>query len=165
MKNAYEAVAMICRFGFAALMLVICFRAWRMTARDRRRAMIMRDRFPQTGTIGELVALKASKPVRRAQSFTLPREGILGSSRSADVRIRGGKIRRRHLVYELRDGGLVIRPLGSAETVLGDGVTGEKLLARDGDILKLGGIPFRVVLYAVPENGVREWPDEPSVPF
>ena len=166
MKNAFEAASLLFRFAFIALMLLTVWRAWQMTVQDRRRAKVLRDWIPQTGSVGELVALKTEKPVKRAQAFILPREGVIGASRKADVRIRGDGILPKHTVFELRDGGIVLRPLGGADVVLGDDVTGEKLLARDGDRATLGGIPFQLVLYSVPEGILpgmkREIPAEPA---
>lgn len=159
----YEILSLLARYFFAGLMVVIVFRAWRITVRDNRRAKVLRDWSPETGCVGQLVLGGGGKD---PEILPIPREGVLGSSRRADIPIRAKGVLPEHAHVEARQGGLLIRPLGRAQVALGKGeVTGEQLFAQDGDRLTFGDVKALVVLFdpaAGPLVAVDEKGKEPD---
>ncbi len=154
-SDLYALVALAARYWFAALMLVLLFRGWRMTVADNRRAKLLREWMGQTGCVGELIA---NPGARNRVSYPIPREGVLGSGRSADVRIRHRDLRRAHAHFELREGGLLIRPLGSARLAVGGGHSGEAVFLENGDVLNVGRLALMLVLFDAPvEAEADEW--------
>ena len=55
-ESLYELIALSARYVFAALMVLIVARAWRLTIIDSRRAKALRRMSPETGICGELVS-------------------------------------------------------------------------------------------------------------
>ncbi|MEA5067194.1 MAG: FHA domain-containing protein, partial [Eubacteriales bacterium] len=121
----YTLIAMAARYWFCALMVLIAFRAWRITVVDNRRAALLRAWSPETGCIGEFVINPGR--TKRQLSVPVPREGVLGSSRRADVRVSGKDVARFHLTLEQREGGLLVRPCGKNRAVLNEAHTGDML--------------------------------------
>jgi len=156
-SEVYALIALAARYWFVGLILVILFRGWRMTVADNRRAKLLREWMGQTGCVGELIANPGGK---RRVSYPIPREGVLGSAGKADVRIRHRDMRRAHAHFELREGGLLVRPLGRAQLSVGEGFTGEAVFLRDGDVLSIGKLRLMLVLFdapAEPKAGEDEW--------
>lgn len=153
----YTLLAMFARYFFAGLMVVVVFRAWRITIKDNRRAKVLRDWSPETGCVGELLVNPENK---RRQVHPIPREGVLGSSRKADIRVKYKDVLPMHAHIEEREGGLLIRPLGRAKVALGKGLfTGEQLFAKDGDMLNIGKQKMMIVLFE-PGAPAEETPPE-----
>ena len=94
-QEVYEIVALGARYLFALLMVVIVARAWRITVIDSRRAQTLRRISPETGISGELVVLEGGDQARRGMKYPVIREGLIGSSRRADIRVRHRSVRRR----------------------------------------------------------------------
>jgi len=161
-SDLYALVALAARYWFVALIVIILFRGWRMTVADNRRAKLLRAWMGQTGCVGEWIVNPGSK--KRA-SYPIPREGVLGSGRSADVRIRHRDVRRAHAHFELREGGLLIRPLGRAQLSVGSGHTGEAVFLQDGDVLTIGRLKLMLALFETPaeEDEPDEWFEVESV--
>ena|GEM_PF-2246265 len=155
-SDLYALIALAARYWFVALIVVLLFRGWRMTVADNRRAKLLREWMGQTGCVGELILSPGS---RRRVSYPIPREGVMGSGRAADVRIRSRELMRAHAHFELREGGLLIRPLGKAELSVGDGFSGESVFLRDGDVLSIGRLQLMLVLFDAPveEEETDEW--------
>ena len=120
-QNLYEIVALGARYVFAGLMLLIVLRAWRITLVDSRRASTLRHLSPQTGISGELVVLEGDGKARRGMRYPVIREGMIGTSRRADIRVRHSSIRRRHAYFQLTEEGLFIRTHAGAPMRDGDG--------------------------------------------
>ena len=151
-QNLYELVALAARYLFAALMVLIVARAWRITIVDSRRAKTLRRLSPETGISGELIVMAGDGKARRGMRYPVIREGLIGTSREADIRIRHSSVRRRHAYFQLTPEGLEVRSHGGAR--LGD-VRGRPVKAitlRDGDIVTVGGIRLMLVLTEVPES-------------
>ena len=134
-QNLYEIVALGARYVFAGLMLLIVLRAWRITLVDSRRASTLRHLSPQTGISGELVVIEGDEKARRGMRYPVIREGMIGTSRRADIRVRHSSVRRRHAYFQLTEEGLFIRTHAGAPM-------------RDGD-----GRPVRAIV--LPEGRVR----------
>ncbi len=155
-SDLYALIALAARYWFVALIAVLLFRGWRMTVADNRRAKLLREWMGQTGCVGELIANPGAK---RHASYPIPREGVLGSARNADVRIRHRDLRRAHAHFELREGGLLLKPLGRAELKVGGGFTGDAVFLQDGDVLTIGRLQLMLVLFDAPveEEEEDEW--------
>ena len=147
----YTLLSMGMRYWFAAIAAIIVLRAWRVTVRDTRRARVLRAWAPDTGAIGEIIVLSGGNGVRKGSRIPVPKEGLLGSSRRNDVRLRHKDVRRYHAHIELRENGVLAETLGKAEIWLG-GRTGNKLLLRDGDLFSIGSLSLRLVLYSPGED-------------
>lgn len=155
-SDLYALIALAARYWFVALIVILLFRGWRMTVADNRRAKLLREWMGQTGCVGELILSPGS---RKRVSYPIPREGVMGSGRAADVRIRSRELMRAHAHFELREGGLLIRPLGKAELSVGGGFSGESVFLRDGDVLTIGRLQLMLVLFDAPveEEETDEW--------
>lgn len=144
-EDLFALLSLAARYWFCGLMLVIVFRAWRLTGLQARRAREIRARTPGGGCVGEFV-VNPGKGKRRA-SLPIPREGVLGRSRRADVSIRDKSLKRYHALLEKREGGLLVRPYAKAKASLNGKFTGEALILRDGDTLVVGDLRLLYVAF------------------
>jgi hypothetical protein len=152
-SDLYALIALAARYWFVALIVTLLFRGWRMTVADNRRAKLLREWMGQTGCVGELILNPGSK---KRVSYPIPREGVLGSAVSADVRIRHRDMQRAHAHFELREGGLLMKPMGRAELKVGGGFTGEAVFLEDGDVLTVGKLQLMLVLFDAPAEEEEE---------
>ena len=152
-SDLYALISLAARYWFVALIVVLLFRGWRMTVADNRRAKLLREWMGQTGCVGELILNPGSK---KRVSYPIPREGVLGSAVSADVRIRHRDMQRAHAHFELREGGLLMKPMGRAELKVGGGFTGEAVFLEDGDVLTIGKLQLMLVLFDAPAEEEEE---------
>ena len=150
-QSLYEILALGARYVFAGLMLLIVLRAWRITIVDSRRARTLRRMSPQTGLSGELVVLRGDEKARKGMKYPVIREGMIGSSRRADIRIRHSSVRRRHAYFQLTADGLRVRTHAGAPMRSGDGRPMKSLLLPDGGEFSIGGIRLLLVLSQAPE--------------
>ena len=145
-EGMYELVALGARYVFAALMVLIVLRAWRITLVDARRANTLRRMSPQTGLSGELLVLDGDGKARRGMRYPVIREGMIGSFRRSDIRIRHASIRRKHAYFQLTDRGLTIQARPGAPMRDADGRRAETLLLGDGSEFTLGKVRLLLVL-------------------
>ncbi len=145
-QNAYELLALAARYLFAGLMILIVARAWRNTVIDSRRAQTLRRLSPQTGLSGEVLVLEGDELARRGMRYPLILEGMLGSARKADLRIRHSSVRRRHADFELTTEGLSLRACGGALLRDHRGRRARRLLLRDGEVFYVGRVKLMLVL-------------------
>ena len=131
-REAYELIAQAARYVFMALMLLIVLRAGRITLVDSRRAAKLRRLSPMTGLSGEMVVLEGDERARKGMRYPVIREGIIGSSRRADVRIRHSTVRRRHAYFQMTEDGLHLRGHAGAKLLNADGVSVRELTLGDG---------------------------------
>ena len=150
-RGLYELVALGARYAFAALMVLIVLRAWRLTLIDSRRAAALRRLSPQTGLSGELLVLEGDEKARRGMRYPVIREGMIGSSRRADVRIRHSSVRRKHAYFQLTDAGLSVRARPDASMRDGEGRRVRSLTLPDGGEFSLGRVRLLLVLNEAPE--------------
>ena len=163
-QNVYELAALSGRYVFAALMLLIVIRAWHITLVDSRRASTLRRISPETGVIGELVVLEGGEKARQGMRYPVIREGMIGSARRTDVRVRHGSVRRKHAYFQLTDGGLRVRANARCPMRDGAGRPARSLLLVDGDKLWIGKVQLLLVLTEAPEPAQRgahaRWEEE-----
>ena len=145
-QNVYELIALAARYCFAALMVLIVLRAWRLTIVDSRRAQKLRRLSPETGLSGELIVLEGDGQARRGMRYPVIREGMIGASRGADIRVRNASVRRRHAWFQLTPEGLALRAEMGAPLSDRRGRRVRTLLLRDGDVFWLGRVRLMLVL-------------------
>lgn len=144
--NAYELLALAMRYVFAALMVLIVIRAWRITMVDSRRAAKLRRLSPDTGIIGEMLVVNGSERARPGMHYPVTLEGSIGSGRRSDIRVRHSSVRSRHAIFQMTDNGLFVRGHAQARIRDGHGRPARQLLLQDGDILRVGGVHLMLVL-------------------
>ena len=150
-RELYEIIALAARYVFAGLMVLIVLRAWRITLVDSRRAATLRRISPQTGISGELLVLDGDEKARRGMKYPVIREGMIGSSRRADIRIRHSSIRRRHAYFQLTEDGLYIRTHAGAPMRDAEGRPIRAITLPDGGAFSLGRVRLLLVLTEAPE--------------
>ena len=154
-QSLYEILALGARYVFAGLMLLIVLRAWRITLVDSRRASTLRHLSPQTGISGELVVLEGDEKARRGMKYPVIREGMIGSSRRADIRVRHSSVRRRHAYFQLTEDGLYIRTHAGAPMRDAEGRPVRAVTLPDGGEFALGRVRLLLVLTETPEPPLR----------
>ena len=160
----YELVALGARYVFAALMVLIVLRAWRITLIDARRAGALRRLSPPTGLSGELLVLDGDGKARRGMRYPVIREGMIGASRRSDIRIRHASIRRKHAYFQLTDQGLTIQARPDAPMRDANGRPAETLLLGDGSEFTLGDVRLLLVLTDAGVAAKGEATDEAEAP-
>ena len=150
-QNLYEIVALALRYVFAGLMLLIVLRAWRITLVDSRRAATLRHLSPSTGISGELVVLEGDEKARRGMKYPVIREGMIGTSRRADIRVRHSSVRRRHAYFQLTENGLYVRTHAGAPMRDESGRPVRSVTLPDGGEFSLGRVRLLLVLTEAPE--------------
>ena len=145
-RNAYELIALAMRYFFAAMMLLIVLRAGRGALIDSRRAARLRRLSPMAGIVGELVVTEGDGRIRRGMRYPVIREGLIGSSRRADLSIRHPSIRRRHAYFQLTESGLRIRGHAGAKLYVARHTPVREILLGDGGSFTIGRIRLLLVL-------------------
>ena len=159
-RDAYELLALGARYVFAGLMVLIALRAARLTAVDSRRAAKLRRLSPMTGLSGELVVLEGDGKAPRGMRYPVIREGMIGSARSCDVRIRHASVRRRHACFQLTEQGLSVRDHAGARLRDGDGEVVREMTLLDGDSFWVGRIHLLLVLSNATAAQSRRAPED-----
>ena len=153
--NAYEILALAMRYVFAALMVLIVLRAWRLTAIDSARAKKLRRLSPDTGIIGEMLVLDGGERARTGMRYPVTLEGTIGASPRADIRIRHSSVRYRHAYYTMTEDGLFVRGHANARIRGEDGRAYRELTLADGEELCIGRVRLLLVL-----SGADSTPEE-----
>ena len=163
-SEIHELIVLTMRYVLTGLMVLIVLRAAYGTWKDSRRASTLRRLSPMTGLSGELVVLDGSGKARPGMHYPVIREGLIGSSRRADVRIRHASVRRRHAYFRVTDEGLMVRTHAGAKLCDGDGAPVKQITLRDGDSLLIGSVLVLVVLGvdSEPRRRLRRRKSEPE---
>ena len=148
--TVYELVAMGLRYWLVFLAVVIVWRAVRLMRKDNRLYRKTIRQLPDAGLIGELVELDTGK------SFPLPREGMIGSGRSSDIRLEGIKRRALELVFKTGYGlRLIPSHRRHAMRLDGEAIPPAGDYALHGSVLEVGEKAYRFRLFEgldVPER-------------
>lgn len=160
--SLYEIVALAARYLFAAIMLLIMLRAWKITLVDSRRAASLRRLSPETGVCGEFLVLRGHGKVRDGMRYPVIREGLVGSSRKADIRLRSGSVHRSHAFFELTERGLRMRANSGARLYNAAGRSKKEIMLGDGSRVTFGQIEMLLILNEA--VNFRAEPDEVMSP-
>lgn len=150
-NTAYELLALGMRYVFLLLLLLLLLRAAFLMRKEQRSYRRTLRQLPDAGLVGEVVDLDTGK------GYPLPREGMLGSGRSCDVRLLG--LRRREVEFVFRQGlGLRLIPIHQKHHGLLDGeALGRKpAYALHGTVLEIRGLRLRFRLFAGLDMPKRE---------
>lgn len=135
--EVFELLAMFMRYWFVFLMLMIVFRCCKWLYNERKKYLRTLRYLPDAGFIGEAVDMETGK------SYPLAREGVIGSGRHADVRIRAFK--RLRVYFELEEGlGVRLEPVG-----------GNGRVTVDGESIQKEGYALHQSLMETPMGSVR----------
>lgn len=141
-SDLFELLSQGFRYWFVLLGLIIVWRAVKWTMQDHRSYQRILKTLPDAGLIGEIVNLGTG------ESHPLPREGVIGSGKACDVRLKG--IRSRELEYIFVEGrGILITPAHRQHELIlnGEEVRG-KSFASHGYRLNLPGYSLRFRLFS-----------------
>lgn len=159
-EGAYELLALAARYWFVVLIALVVFRGAHVCAADNRRNRALRGR--SAGSVGEFLIIRDENRRRlEGKRFSVPVEGILGSARVADVRIRSRAVARRHLWLKYADGYLTVRALGRASFSAPRTADGRFVLC-DGDELQIGPLTLTLVLYDAQEIAAPDGETPPA---
>ena len=165
--EVYELVALGMRYFFAGILVLIVIRAWRITLTDARRATQLRRLSPETGLCGEFLVLQGDGKAKTGMRYPVIREGMIGSSRKSDVRLRSSSVRRTHAFFQLTPEGLRLRTSGRARLTVEDASRREALLP-DGARVEIGRVQLMLVLSdptGASQSAAPDLePDEPPAP-
>ena len=145
-QNTYELIALAMRYFFAGMMLLIVLRAGSGALIDSRRAARLRKLSPMAGVVGELVVIEGDGKIRRGMRYPVIREGLIGSSRRADLSIRHPSVRRRHAYFQLTENGLRVRGHAGAKLYVAKHTPVREILLGDGGSFAVGKIRLLLVL-------------------
>ena len=164
----YEVAALAMRYVLTGIALLIVLRAWRTTVRDSHRANKLRAWSPETGLAGEFVVLEGGQRAPEGTRYPVIREGMLGNSAKADIRVRHPSVRKRHLWFTMEENGLRVRCEHGA-TVLYRAARLKDDVLPDGAVIRVGQVRLLLVLTDAPRVAAaeagedvlrREWDDE-----
>ena len=148
--ETYEILSLFMRYVFALMGFIILWRAYRWLRKDQRYYRSEMKRLPDAGFVGEMVDLDSE------QVFPLPREGVIGSGRQADIIVNGRGARRRMADLTFVEGkGLRIEPLCRGQFYLDGEAFTRPVYALHGSVLRIQNTYFKVRLFAgleVPER-------------
>lgn len=145
-QELYELIALFMRHVFWIMMLLIVVRAIRITMIDAQRAAKLRRLSPMTGICGELLVLEGDERARKGMRYPVIREGMIGTSRNADIRIRHSSLRRRHAYFQLMEDGLHLRGHANAKLRNSQGKLVRELTLADGDDVGIGKVHLLLIL-------------------
>ena len=141
--EAYELLAMLMRYVFVLLGLLILWRALRWLRRDAKAYRREMRTLPDAGLVGEMVNLKTG------ESCPLPREGTIGSARACDIRVKGYGVLRNHARFAFEEGkGLRVTPSRRGKTLMAGVELKGPAHALHGTQLQVGDALLRVRLFA-----------------
>lgn len=127
-------------------MLLIVVRAWKITIVDSRRAASLRRLSPETGVCGEFLVVQGHGRAKDGMRYPVIREGLIGSSRNADIRLRSSSVRRVHAFFELTPKGLRLRAQRGARLFNARGNARRELLLGDGSHITIGQVELLLIL-------------------
>ena len=151
-EETYEIMALLMRYVFVAIGVLIVIRAYIWLRKDHREFMKVQREQPQIGRIGEIRDEDSGK------TWPICQEGLIGSAGSCDVCIRKKGLKRRHAVYRFVPGkGLLLTATRRSEIRV-DGVRPKKeALALSNSVLQAGDATLRIRLNR--ETGIPEKTD------
>lgn len=144
--NAYDLLALCMRYVFAAVMVLILLRAWKITAVDWQRSHRLRRLSPETGIVGEFLVVDGHERSRDGMRYPVTLEGTIGSGRGCDIRLRSNSLRKRHAIFQMTEDGLFIRGHAGGRLRDGFGRPAKELTLHDGDYITIGSVRLMLIL-------------------
>ena len=153
-EELYRVLALSARYLFVLLAVLIVIRAFLRMLSDRitRRAELRR--LPNAGLMGEFIVISGFGELPEGQAIPVPREGILGSVRSADIFVPCPGVRRSHLFFSFERGrGLLVHPLSGSEALVNSVRVNcksrpESTSLTHGSFLQVGSAVLRLRMFA-----------------
>ena len=160
-REVYELLALMGRYWFALLALVVVLRGWQACVQDNRKARLLRDWEGGAGCVGELVLTDDGTRRKRKKQvkWEVPAEALLGSGGAADIRLRGADIKKKHIFMTYRPGEMVLHAINGAPFKARTLKDGTQVL-RDGDTLRVGKMKLMMVFFST-ADAEREAPGRP----
>ena len=127
----YEVVALAARYVFLALAVGVVLLGWK----SHRAALKASAQSRKEGAaIGEMRIIGDISGKLDGKTYPVPMEGVIGSARSCDIRVKSRHVRRRHVYFEQRQGCLLLSPIGSAGVSVQGKENVRKLLFANADL-------------------------------
>ena len=152
--EVYEVLALAMRYWFAALGVLIVWRAFAWLRRDRSARHRMLRTLPDAGMIGELVVEAGSPDLEEGMVLPVPWEGTLGCVRTCDLCVPVGGVASEHLRFSFEEGeGLWIIPCYrqmcgvDGRAVTWRSVRRTPALLRHGAVLQVGEARLRLRVF------------------
>lgn len=146
--SVYAVIAYIARYWFAFLVVIIVWRAIVWLQKDADQKARTRMKLPDAGFIGEWVVLSPSGEMAEGDTLSAPRDGLMGSARGCDVRLRCEDVPARAARFFLMRDGLHLLPKKRwLLDVDGEPVLHEAVL-RHGATVTIGEITIQLRLFA-----------------
>ena len=141
-EATYEILALLMRYVFAVLGVLICLMAYRWLMREHRIHRKERRQLPLAGQIGVLEFADTG------DRLPLNQEGLAGAGGSCDVVIRRKGLRKKHFTYRFqpRRGVEIIPCRGARVTVNGQKAQAGHY-ALSGALIEAGDVTLRLRLY------------------
>ncbi len=109
--DKYEILALVARYWFTFLGVVIVWRSFVWLRKDARLKRKRLKQLPDAGLVGELVVLAGNETLPPGTVIPLPREGTLGSLRSCDISVPCSGVASLHGDFRFVNGvGLILTP-------------------------------------------------------
>ncbi len=141
-EATYEILALLMRYVFAALGVLICLTAFRWLMRDHRIHSKEQRQLPRAGQIGVLEFADSG------QRLPLTPEGLVGAGNGCDVVVRKRGLRRRHFTYRFEPRrGVEIVPCRMAKVTVNGQPAKAGRYALSGALIEAGDVTFRLRLY------------------
>ncbi len=151
--EVYEVLALLARFWFLFLMVVIVWYSYRWYARDRRVRKERLEELPDAGFIGELVVMQTCGGLKAGAVFSVPFEGYLGTLRTGDIHMEqaGESIAPRHIWFQYdRKRGLLLVPVGDNDFMVDELSSADHpdgLYVAHGSWLRIGDLLLRLRMF------------------
>lgn len=141
-ESLYQLIAMAARPVFLILAALIVLRGSRILLSQHHERKKLLRHLPDAGMVGEMRDIESDK------SYPLPREGVLGSGRGCDIRLKG--LRRRQVSFAFVEGkGVLLTPARRRSATWLDGVPLDRpAYALHGALLRVGGYTLSIRLFA-----------------
>ncbi|MBR1607210.1 MAG: FHA domain-containing protein [Clostridia bacterium] len=141
-ESLYQLVSMAARPLFLLLAALIVLRGSRILLSQHHERKKLLRRLPDAGMVGEM------RDIESDRSYPLPREGVLGSGRGCDIRLKG--LRRRQVSFAFVEGkGVLLTPARRRSATWLDGVPLDRpAYALHGALLRVGGYTLNIRLFA-----------------
>lgn len=148
-ESVYAVIAYVARYWFAALAVVIVWRAIVWTRKDSAQVSRAQEKLPDAGYIGEwAVVASDARAMPTGTVLRASRDGWLGSARGCDVRLRNAGVPAKAARFYLREDGLHVLPQRRGTIVVDGEQVKKEAVLRHGATLTVGGVTMQLRLFA-----------------